>query len=114
MTEAAKIAAAAGGDERTLLGLAGYGDLLACAGQAERPEVRVGRALAQKKPLVEAMRGTKTRIEAVELIPRIVSFADAHKVSCPIFRSLKEGILGSHATEDIVRTLMTAPIEDRG
>jgi hypothetical protein len=60
------------------------------------------------------MRGTKTRIEAVELIPRVVAFAEARGVSCPIFRSLRDGVLGSHATEDIVRALMTAPVEDRG
>jgi glycerol-3-phosphate dehydrogenase (NAD(P)+) len=96
------------------LGLAGFGDLLACAGQGERPEVQLGRALAQNKSLVEAMHGTKTRIEAVELIPRIVQFAEARGTSCPIFRSLRDGVLGSRPTEDIVRSLMTAPIEDRG
>ncbi len=114
VTEASKIAAAAGGDERTLLGLAGYGDLLACAGQTERPEVLVGRALAQGTPLVEAMRGIKTRIEAVDLIPRVAAFAESSKVSCPIFHSLRDGVLAAKATEDIVQTLMTAPIEDRG
>lgn len=114
VTEASKIAAAAGGEERTLLGLAGCGDLLACAGQTERPEVIVGRALAQGKSLIEAMRGTKTRIEAVDLIPRIVHFADANKVSCPIFRSMKDGMLVSRGADEIMRALMTAPIEDRG
>ena len=114
VSEAAKIAAAAGGDERTLLGLAGYGDLLACAGQTERPEVLVGRALAQKKPLIDAMRGVKSRVEAVELIPRVVTFAEKNGVSCPIFRSLRDGILASRSTDEIVRALMTAPVEDRG
>jgi glycerol-3-phosphate dehydrogenase (NAD(P)+) len=113
VAEAARIAAAAGGEEHTLLGLAGYGDLLACAGQTERPEVVVGRALAQNKPLIEAMRGLKTRVEAVELIPRIVIFAEKHGVSCPIFRSLGDGILASRSTDEIVRALMTAPVEDR-
>ena len=44
--EASRIAAAAGGEEKTLLGLAGYGDLLASITQSERPEVIVGTALA--------------------------------------------------------------------
>jgi glycerol-3-phosphate dehydrogenase (NAD(P)+) len=114
VTEASKIAAAAGGDERTLLGLAGNGDLLACAGQAERPEVALGHALAKGTALTVAMRGTKTRIEAVDLIPRIIGFAEANKVPCPIFHSLRDGVLASRPTEDIVQALMTAPIEDRG
>jgi glycerol-3-phosphate dehydrogenase (NAD(P)+) len=114
VSEAARIAAAAGGDERTLLGLAGFGDLLACAGQTERPEVVVGRALAQSKPLSEAMRGLKSRVEAVDLIPRVVGFAEKQGVSCPIFRSLRDGILASRPTDEIVHALMTAPVEDRG
>src|SRR5215472_17360671 len=39
IAEAARIAATAGGEERTLLGLAGYGDLLASVEQRDRPEV---------------------------------------------------------------------------
>ena len=114
VTEASKIAAAAGGDERTLLGLAGNGDLLACAGQTERPEVLLGRALAHGTPLVDALRDMKTRIEAVDLIPRVVAFAEANRVSCPIFKSLNHGVLAAQSTEEIVQALMNAPIEDRG
>ncbi len=45
--EAGRLAEAAGGEERTLLGLAGYGDLLAATGQERRPEILLGRALAK-------------------------------------------------------------------
>ena len=114
VSEAAKIAAAAGGDERTLLGLAGYGDLLACIAQNERPEVLVGTALAKGKSLSEAMLGTKQRVEAVELIPKVATWADAHGVSAPIFRALAGGVLASKPIDAIVKDLMTAPIEDRG
>lgn len=114
VTEASKIAAAAGGEERTLLGLAGNGDLLACAGQTERPEVLLGRALAGGATLIDAMRGLHTRVEAVDLIPRVVAFAEASRVNCPIFRALRDGVLAAKPTDEIVVALMTAPIEDRG
>ena len=114
VTEASRIAAAAGGDERTLLGLAGYGDLLACIAQPERPEVLVGISLAKGRPLLDAMRGLKQRVEAVELIPKVAAWADANGVSAPIFHALADGVLESKSTEIIVRELMTSPIKDRG
>jgi glycerol-3-phosphate dehydrogenase (NAD(P)+) len=112
--EAGKIASAAGGEERTLLGLAGYGDLLASVEQKERPEILLGAALAKGRSLVEATRDAKLRVEAVELIPRVLAWAAHHGVSVPVFTALANGVLGSRAPELIVRDLMTAPVEDRG
>src|SRR5262249_28630385 len=60
--EAARLAAAAGGEERTLLGLAGYGDLLASIGQERRPEVVLGRALAKGTPVASALAQAGQRI----------------------------------------------------
>jgi len=107
--EAARIAASAGGDERTLLGLAGYGDLLASISQRERPEVLVGAALARGKTVAEAVAEAKERVEAVELLPRIAAWADAHGVNVPIFRALAARMLGGHAAGDIVHELMITP-----
>jgi glycerol-3-phosphate dehydrogenase (NAD(P)+) len=65
--EGARLAEVAGGDERTLLGLAGYGDLLASISQTERPEVRVGEALARGRTLSEAIAEAGQRVEAIDL-----------------------------------------------
>jgi glycerol-3-phosphate dehydrogenase (NAD(P)+) len=111
--EAARLAAAAGGDERTLLGLAGYGDLLASITQHERPEVALGEALAKGKSLEEAVRDSRQRVEAVELIPRVTAWAERQGVRTPIFRALTEGVLAQRSPELIVRQLMTGPVEDR-
>ncbi len=111
--EAARLAAAAGGDEKTLLGLAGYGDLLASISQHERPEVALGEALAKGKTLEEAMRDSKQRVEAVELIPRVTAWGDRRGVRTPIFRALTEGVLAAQSPEMIVKNLMTGPVEDR-
>lgn len=111
--EAARIAAAAGGDERTLLGLAGYGDLLASITQHGRPEVALGEALSKGKSVEEAVRETNQRVEAVELIPRVVAWANAQDVRCPIFTALTQGVLAARSPSDIVHELMTGPIEDR-
>ena len=109
--EAGRIAAAAGGDERTLLGLAGYGDLLASVEQPGRPEIALGAALAKGKTLEEAKSGITLRIEALELIPRVAEWALVRKVKAPIFQALAHGILAAAPAAEVVHQLMTGPVE---
>jgi glycerol-3-phosphate dehydrogenase (NAD(P)+) len=109
--EAGRIAAAAGGDERTLLGLAGYGDLLASVEQPDRPEILLGAALGRGKTLEEAKAEARLRVEAIDLIPRIAEFAAAHKVFAPIFGALSEGMLKAQPVAEVIKKLMTSPVE---
>jgi glycerol-3-phosphate dehydrogenase (NAD(P)+) len=110
--EAASIAAAAGGEERTLLGLAGYGDLLASIAQAERPEVLLGEALAAGKTLEQALAGAGQRVEAVDLTARVVAWAGRSGVDAPIFAALSHGILAGGSREALVAELMAGPLSD--
>lgn len=107
MDEASRIAAAAGGDAKTLFGLAGYGDLLACIAQKERPEVKVGAALAKGTPLDKAVASAGTRVEAVDLIPKIVAWTEKRKVRAPIFSALNRLVRGDATPEKLVDDLMT-------
>lgn len=111
--EASRIAAAAGGEEKTLLGLAGYGDLLASITQTERPEVLVGTALGKGMNRAEAMKVAQLRVEALELIPRVTRWADAHGVRAPIFRALSSGVVDGKRADAILHELMTLPVEVR-
>jgi glycerol-3-phosphate dehydrogenase (NAD(P)+) len=106
--EAAAIAVAAGASEKTLYGLGGYGDLLASMALPDRPEVVVGRALAAGSTLADAQREAKLRVEAVELVPRIVRFAARRGVTCPIFGALGQILAGSGKAEVIVESLFAA------
>ena len=105
--EAARLAAAAGGDARTLLGLAGYGDLLASIAQTERPEVLVGEALARGKSLEQSLEDAQQRVEAVELTGRLVAWAEARGVLAPVFGTLARSVLSGHTPDAIVRELMS-------
>jgi glycerol-3-phosphate dehydrogenase (NAD(P)+) len=96
--EAARIAAAAGADERTMLGLGGYGDLLASIALDDRPEVVLGDALAHGRTLEEAVAEAKLRVEAITLIPRIVRFAKEARIPAPTFDALEEILKGAKAT----------------
>jgi glycerol-3-phosphate dehydrogenase (NAD(P)+) len=107
MDEAARIATAAGGEGRTLLGLAGYGDLLACIAQKERPEVKVGAALAKGATLAKAMAAAGSRVEAVDLIPRIVAWTSKNRVRAPIFGALERLVRGETSSEKLIDDLMT-------
>lgn len=109
--EAARIAASAGGEERTLLGLAGYGDLLASIEQEDRPEVRFGRALASGKSVADAIAQANERIEAVELLPRIAAWNKEHGVQAPIFAALADGVLARRPPQAIVEDLMSTPAQ---
>lgn len=111
--EASRIAAAAGGEEKTLLGLSGYGDLLASIAQSERPEVLVGQALAKGAPREEAVKAAQLRVDALELIPRVARWAERHGVRAPIFRALSAGVIEGRKADAILHELMTLPIEHR-
>jgi glycerol-3-phosphate dehydrogenase (NAD(P)+) len=111
--EASRIAAAAGGEEKTLLGLAGYGDLLASITQTERPEVMVGTALGKGKGRDEAIKSAPLRTEALELIPRVAKWAEQHGVRAPIFRALASGVTDGKKADSILLELMTLPVEVR-
>jgi glycerol-3-phosphate dehydrogenase (NAD(P)+) len=97
MDEAARIAAAVGAEERTMLGLGGYGDLLASIALDDRPEVLLGKALARGASLEEAIVEARLRVEAIALIPRIVAFAKERRVPAATFDALLEILNGASA-----------------
>ncbi|MEZ4301374.1 MAG: NAD(P)-binding domain-containing protein [Polyangiaceae bacterium] len=92
--ECARLLAMAGAEERTMLGLGGYGDLLASIALEHRPEVVIGRALAKGRSLEAAVEEAHLRVEAISLIPRIVTFAREHRVKAHTFDILAEILAG--------------------
>lgn len=103
MDEAARIAVAAGAEERTMLGLGGYGDLLASMALEDRPEVIVGQALGRGLSLQEATAQAQLRVEAIDLLPRVVGFARAHGVKAGIFEALADMLAGADVGSVIAR-----------
>jgi glycerol-3-phosphate dehydrogenase (NAD(P)+) len=101
--EAARIAAAAGAEERTMFGLGGYGDLLASIALADRPEVVFGRALGRGRSLSEANAEARLRVEAITLIPRIAAFARERRVPAAMFDALAEILTGAKASAVLER-----------
>ncbi len=109
--EAARVAMAAGAEERTFTGLGGFGDLLAAIGEDDRPEVRLGVALSEGKDPKEAVAGLGEQIEALELAPRVAEFARRNGVVAPILEAVAHGLFQRRTTAaDMIKMLMNAPM----
>jgi glycerol-3-phosphate dehydrogenase (NAD(P)+) len=93
--ECARLLVMAGAEERTMLGLGGYGDLLASIALSHRPEVVIGKSLAKGHSIEEAVAEAHLRVEAITLIPRIVAFAKEHRVKAHTFDILSQILAGA-------------------
>jgi glycerol-3-phosphate dehydrogenase (NAD(P)+) len=110
--EVSRLAVEAGGERATLLDLAGLGDLLAALNQPGRPEVAFGRLLTEGVPLDEAKKRVPERIEALELVPRLHAWAEAHKVRTPIMRALHDVVFAGRGRDEVLGALMQGPVVD--
>jgi glycerol-3-phosphate dehydrogenase (NAD(P)+) len=114
MKETAELVVSGGGKARTTFGLAGMGDLLAAASQPDRPEVLLGAALARGLPLSAAAQGVRSRIEAVELVPRLLSWARLRELRVPILSAIGTDVFAGRPADRIIEELMTLPVQDTG
>jgi glycerol-3-phosphate dehydrogenase (NAD(P)+) len=104
--EAARIAVAAGAEEKSLFGVAGVGDLLAAMSQDDRPECLLGAALAEGATLAEAQARSKVRVEAATLVPRVVAFARERRVDATIFATVEAVFRGTVTRDAVLASLM--------
>jgi glycerol-3-phosphate dehydrogenase (NAD(P)+) len=79
---------------------------MAAMGRSDRPEVRFGRALADGATTISARNSVGLRIEAVDLVPRVVEFAKQHGLVVPVFTALAEVIAGRASKETVLPALM--------
>jgi glycerol-3-phosphate dehydrogenase (NAD(P)+) len=84
MAEAARLGVFLGGKHETFMGLAGYGDLLAAVAGDDRPELAIGRAIAENQPLERIGSIGGTYFEGLESAGRIAAFARRVKVHAPV------------------------------
>jgi glycerol-3-phosphate dehydrogenase (NAD(P)+) len=114
MHEAALLTEAAGGTQRTLFGLAGYGDLLAALSQRTRAEVLLGVSLARGRNIEEAVREVRARVEGADLFPRLSAWAKERKIRVPIFDAMAHSVFFARSPDELIHELMTMPVTDPG
>jgi len=110
IAEAQRVGTRLGARERTLAGLAGFGDLTSAVAGDERPEIRLGRALAQGRSLEDAARDAGAYIEGVSIARRVARFAEQAGVDAPIAAATAAVVDGVLAPRDAMRALMARQV----
>lgn len=106
MVEVSRIGKALGARESTFMGLAGLGDLIAAVAGDDRPELRLGRALARGAKLQSAVGEAGAYIEGIDVAARMMEYARRLGLDMPIsttFVTLSEGRISA---EDAIQALM--------
>lgn len=106
MAEAARLGVTFGAEERTFSGMAGFGDLLSAAFGDERPEVKLGRALARGASFEEAGREANATIEGVAIARRMQQHSARRALDTPITDVLAEILEGNLKPDAALARLM--------
>jgi len=110
MAEAGRVGVSLGGDERTYAGMAGFGDLLSAVAGDERPEVRLGRALARGLSLDAAAREASAYVEGVVIARRIQVHAARKGIDVPIAEAMADLLEGKTSPEQALAKLMSRKV----
>jgi glycerol-3-phosphate dehydrogenase (NAD(P)+) len=106
LAEITRLAAAMGGEVRTLAGLAGLGDLvLTCTGELSRNRT-VGLKLARGHKLDEILASTQTVAEGVRTTYAAIELARKCNVEMPITQQMYEMLRHDKPPRDAIRELM--------
>jgi len=112
LAEITRLAVAAGGQSRTLAGLAGLGDLvLTCSGEQSRNRT-VGFRLGRGETLDQILAGAKTVAEGVKTTFAAMELAARLQVELPITRQMHAILHGDRSPRDAVRELMDRSLKE--
>lgn len=107
MSEAARVGVSLGAQEKTFYGLAGYGDLIAAVAGDERPELRLGRALAGGKTLAIAGQEAGAHIEGVTIADRVAQYAERIGIETPIAATVATVLKNQSSVPELIAMLMS-------
>ena len=106
LAEMIRLGEALGADQRTLVGLAGVGDLvLTCTGDLSRNR-RFGLSLGQGKSVAEALEAINQVVEGVKTTEEAMRLAKRHGVEMPITEQVWAVIFEGRSPIEAVKTLM--------
>ena len=106
MVEASRIGATLGARESTFLGLAGLGDLLAVVSGDDRPEARIGRAMAEGADSRLANQQAGSYFEGFEVAQHMIAHAHRHGIETPISTAFVAVSNGHMTPEEAIVALM--------
>lgn len=106
VAEVTRIGCALGARADTFSGLACFGDLLAAAAGSDRPELELGRALAEGASPKAALLRAGGNIEGIEVARRVANFGKRRKIQTPLASVISKMVGGELSASEAVRTLM--------
>ncbi len=106
MVEVSRIGQTLGADESTFLGLAGLGDLIAAVAGDQRPELQLGRALAQGIDLTSAIGEAGAYVEGIEVAGHLMEHARRLGLETPISSTFVAVSEGRMTSDDAIQELM--------
>ena len=106
MVEISRIGKTLGAKESTFMGLAGLGDLIAAVAGDERPELRLGRALARGAELRNATAEVGANVEGIEVARHLMEHAQRHGLETPISSTFVGITEGRVTPEGAIQALM--------
>src|SRR5690606_3990896 len=107
VAEVARIGRALGARVETFAGLACCGGLFAAVAGSDRPELGVGRAIAEGASPSAALERAGGNIEGIEVARRVSEFGKRRRIRTPLADVISELVDGRLSAEHAVRELMT-------
>jgi len=106
MVEISRIGQTLGAKESTFLGLAGLGDLIAAVAGDQRPEFRLGGAMARGADLRSAIGEVGAYVEGIEVARHLMEHAQRHGLETPISSTFVAVADGRMSSDDAIQALM--------
>lgn len=106
VSEVARIAELLGGRDETLSGLACLGDLVSAVAGDARPEMELGRSMAQGLSREDALAKVGTHVESTAVAKRICRYAERMNVELPITNAITRVLEGQLSSAEAVKQLM--------
>ena len=109
VAESARVGVHRGGLERSFSGLAGYGDLIAAVAGDGRPEVELGKALAEGLDLTAAAERAGAYVEGVSIARQVAAYALRTSIEAPIATGMAKLVDGEQSPKEVMDRLMARP-----
>ena len=111
MAEIKRLGLKMGADERTFIGLSGYGDLiLTCTGELSRNRM-VGQKIGQGMKIADILAETRTVAEGVKTAHSVYQLAQKMQVDMPICAAVYRVLYEDYDAQAVVKDLMTRTLK---
>jgi glycerol-3-phosphate dehydrogenase (NAD(P)+) len=111
LVEVTRLAVAKGGQRETLMGLAGFGDLILTCCSSNSRNTSLGQELGAGRSLVEILGRRHSVAEGVTTAPALRRLADSLQIDMPICSAVDQILGGNIAIDDAVQALLSRPLK---